>query len=146
MAERMWSAVAAACLVAGTAARAAAAQTPAEADLPVVPQAETAARDSVTGTGVDLLADVGYARREAYLEAASAAIDVWRKRLAPANLPEDLQDDISRFYGVTEERYEALQHASEEAWPAAIDNFRYALGRLRAAWQDLKAESASGAG
>lgn len=89
-------------------------------------------------------ADVTFDNRDEFLDAAGRRLQDFRQRIETRTLDPTAGQHLAERYEQATSRYQALQAASDEAWPTALKNFRISLTRLQDDWQ--QAEGVPGRG
>lgn len=100
-------------------------------------------RGGVTGPA-STEADVTFDNRGEFLDAAGRRLQDFHQRIETRPLDPATEQDLAEQYEEAASRYQALQAASDEAWPTALKNFRMSLARLQDNWQ--QAEGVPGPG
>ncbi|MFA7428881.1 MAG: PRC-barrel domain-containing protein [Rhodospirillaceae bacterium] len=89
-------------------------------------------------------ADATFAQRDEYLTAANRRLQDFHQRIETRSLEDKTAQALADQYSEAAGRYEALQSASEEAWPTALKNFRMSLARLQDNWQQAEGVPSDG--
>ncbi len=89
-------------------------------------------------------ADVTFDNRGEFLDAAGRRLQDFHQRIETRALDPAVEQNLADQYEEAASRYQALQAASDEAWPTALKNFRMSLARLQDNWQ--QAEGVPGRG